>query len=692
MEKLKNFNMFDFLKKCICLIALIAASLIVSKAEMRSFVTANGYVYFENEGNIYNYKKELIIPSSRGYGRVRFYPSPAFGGFFIVTKNGLEGICDLSGKEIVKPKYKYIFSGSDVDISQCMYFFVNGDSKVGIDGKEYKHGDDHIFFNLQNGFYYFDKNYKIKSIGKVSKSYVKEFWRLHEFAKDIEKTRNLKENESKKSQQLMVNDSPLSEKNQNGFAWVRIKDRGRQGVADGHGNIIIPAIYEKIKFWKLTDDLACFKCLSLDNVKVFTLTGTKILETSFPCDELEFEKDKDIIGYFKYLRLCYNGKLNTGLYDISGSELLSPVEYGREYDDAKIERGRGDEIFIKVYKGNKEGAYDIHGRRIIEPKKSKTLIYDSTHGFAYAGDYYMGIKLMPDGSADFSQKNMWDEEKRQRRAQLWANILEGAAMGLQQSYAMMQYNSMMTAQKTNYQTGGTLAEQMSQPGYFQNAFNQIMVVSAFQVQQQEMQRFENTKRAMNRPDMTYSEYCLLQGQAIENLRNQGYDIIAEQKKIYEDSHNAFVGSLTSGKDNVTRIHEQNEAKYGTSSSSSTSYASEPARKPTNSTNSLSSAQNNSSSSTSHSNISHSTATETNDAHVQYQAGKLNTNSDDYTKIKNILLYLKDGSGYKKASQFAELYKKGSNRYVKIGGSFFLVQGSGRNEHIIYGSTPYYLND
>ena len=59
-----------------------------------------------------NVNGSWIIPLSRGYSDITYFVDANCGGYFgvwIGGRDGKEGVCDKNGKEIIAPKYKFIF-------------------------------------------------------------------------------------------------------------------------------------------------------------------------------------------------------------------------------------------------------------------------------------------------------------------------------------------------------------------------------------------------------------------------------------------------------------------------------------------------------------------------------------------------------------------------------------------------------
>jgi len=307
-------------------------------------------------------------------------------------------------------------------------------------------------------------------------------------------------------------------------------------------------------------------------------------------------------------------------------------------------------------------------------------------------------------------KEAEERAKKAKRAEFWNNLagafLNGLAAGVNTYMATQYYGgtpmNTMTVSPGNYP--GSLADAMSQPGYFQREQQRLLQQSMNQVQWAEWQEYNQARAGYQRMgrDLTLDEFRTLQGQAIMNLKEQGYDVIAEQKAINQELHNSNRSLMNSRKENVQRIKEQNDMKYGTmhsasasssrttSSTISSTATSSKSQKTTygNSTNTTGYAANNRDVSTT------SASSTVNNAHEQYKSGNLNTNTNSYgDKIKNVSMAVKDGASYRNVSIHGELYKKGSQYFVKIGNTFFKVESAGGtyNSYIIYGAKAHYFN-
>ncbi len=59
-----------------------------------------------------NKNGQWIIPLSRGYEDIMYCREGAPKTYFSVTRNGKEGVCEITGREIIRPKYNFIFYSS----------------------------------------------------------------------------------------------------------------------------------------------------------------------------------------------------------------------------------------------------------------------------------------------------------------------------------------------------------------------------------------------------------------------------------------------------------------------------------------------------------------------------------------------------------------------------------------------------
>ncbi len=396
-------------------------------------------------------------------------------------------------------------------------------------------------------------------------------------------------------------------------------------------------------------------------------------------------------GYFSYEYFDNKGPYEE-IHNISGDCIVgSQNRKNREnYEDVLYRKDShtGDLGYFQIYKKGKCGAVDIYGNLIVEPRY-KILGYGK-RGFSGNGKW-LGIELRSDGTADNSQQLKWAREKQENRQRIVNGLFQSFAIGLQTSLAMCQ-NSQY-ASSIPQAPVGSLAAQMEQPGYFNAINNQLMATSIAQVQQQDWNEYERVKRDLHRPDMTYGEYQVMQGQAIETLKNEGYDIIAEQRKIADDLHQANREMWNSAKKNIEIVREYNDLKSGVVSSASASETTNSLKdtKPTKES-STNTNQNNNNSQNQSSSVN-KTEKQEYDSKEQFKHDPVS--SDDYRLIKKIDLYYRDGNTAHKKNLNAELYKKGAHLYVKIGDTYYLRMAPNwqRFQNAInYGHQQLYFNN
>lgn len=202
-----------------------------------------------------------------------------------------------------------------------------------------------------------------------------------------------------------------------------------------------------------------------------------------------------------------------------------------------------------------------------------------------------------------------------------------------------------------------------------------------QVNAQEQAEYQQAREGAQRmgKDLSIDEWRTMKGQAIQNLKNEGYDIIAEQQKIIDDNK-AFNEEMRQ-RERKNRLNQYNMQLGGASSVPSSSQTS---TKPINqhsstgagvkTTNEFNYQQNNQ------------------DSKEQYRSKPVD--SSDYQYVKHVDIYIRDGNSNRVMFSNKELCKKGANYYVKIGNMYYLAQtggGWGFNSSILYSSSKLYFN-
>ncbi len=256
------------------------------------------------------------------------------------------------------------------------------------------------------------------------------------------------------------------------------------------------------------------------------------------------------------------------------------------------------------------------------------------------------------------------EKKRERRRAIWGGILQGVAQATVET--LNQMNGM--TQANSYHAPSSVAPGRNMPvvansmagGNMNYLLDPRYTIA--QVQQQEMQeylQFSQYNKKADGSNYSLNEWRALQGQAIQNLKDEGYDLIAEQQEQHRQNR-------ADQETERQRDKERRFARYGynsgnASSSKATVSNSFSRSSSVSSTVSLgkSAASGNLSSNVS----SESTVDEKKlDAKQQYKREPVA--SDDYRKIKTVTLYYRDGSTAKVKMSQVELYQKGHTNSSK----------------------------
>lgn len=691
---------------------------------------------------------EIIPPI---YDHIQFLNEPErYIGFYHVDKIENDGstmgyVFDLEGNQLFQlPKYKkgeiqnvspYISENGKLffSISKTVFGFVNGEGTL-----VSKYGILDINGNLCYPISIDKYEYSIHYENDTEGFYLKECRSKNGRKKIL----NIKLIDSPKYNILKAvaknakricdeakNNPPIFETTHienNGFCWIELsKGYGYSNIKGAitiDGDTIIPFNRNcvLIKFRELSQGMTCFEARSLGQKGIYSLQGSEIVPmNSYEIQYLPVDK---IGGLFRVVNVF---SLKVGIYNLNGKELVPfDGDYNCDYKSNDCGNGIG---YLAVEQDDRYGAYDIYGNCIVPLGTKGNRLYYGKKGFYFADDRkYLGIQIDEYGAADYSLREKWDRQarekeeerrrKKEQRRNFWTNFgnaLAQSALGYlgMQSQTMMPmtgaYNTYSMPSFSSNQNIGPLAQQMSQTGYFNNVYQELMFTSMAQVQQQEMWEYNQARQgalAMGK-DLTLDEWRCQQGAAIQALKEQGIDIIAEQNERNRQNSREWRESLSQdSKDRLQRIKDYNQMKYGTSSSSSSSSSTN--RKSGQLSHSLSqgniASNYNSTSypqtSTSRNNNSVSNAntqTKPNDSHQQYKNGNKNVRSSDYTYIQRVTLYRQDGNSFRVAKQNAELYEKGATEYIKIGGTFFPAQNPGKvteyRKRIVYGGVGLYYN-
>lgn len=131
-----------------------------------------------------------------------------------------------------------------------------------------------------------------------------------------------------------------------------------------------------------------------------------------------------------------------------------------------------------------------------------------------------------DESSDLSrQANKAWEQKKAERAEFWGNLVGAVVQtGLQvtsnilAAKQMESYNN--TYSRVTSVSGGSLAAQMEQPGYFQAVQNNLMNLSIQQVQQEQQREYMEMRNAYLQmgKDLTWNEYMAIKAEAYSMMK------------------------------------------------------------------------------------------------------------------------------------------------------------------------------
>ncbi len=281
-------------------------------------------------------------------------------------------------------------------------------------------------------------------------------------------------------------------------------------------------------------------------------------------------------------------------------------------------------------------------------------------------------------------------KKRERRRALWGGILQGVAQAtvatLNQMNGMAQANSYHAPSPVVHGRNMTVAPNSMAGGNMSYLLDPRYTIA--QMQQQEMQeyrQFSQYNKKADGSDYSLNEWRALQGQAIQNLKNEGYDLLAEQREQHRQNRADQEAERQQDK-------ERWFARYGYdggSASPSKTAASTPSSRSSSGTSVASSKTASSGNVFSKSNVDEKKF----DANQQNKREPVA--SDDYRKIKTVTLYYREGSTAKVKMSQVELYQKGAYKYIKIGSTYYPRRPSNWQRFgnaIAYDHIQLYYND
>lgn len=279
--------------------------------------------------------------------------------------------------------------------------------------------------------------------------------------------------------------------------------------------------------------------------------------------------------------------------------------------------------------------------------------------------------------------------KKEKRNQMWSQIAGTVVQAGLQTYSMYQQSELV---KYRQEHGMSPSGVVIDPSKLsQNDINGLIDPN-FAIQQvlsQEMQEYQQFCRYNKKADgSNYSlvEYRALQGEAIQLAKENGYDIIAEQRRQLEEDKKWREEQRQKDKENWF-------ARYGydVSSSSSANKSNNNSSYSNNQNINIRSANNDAS----ESQINRTIQTDEPKLDSKQQFKTNPVSSEDYQRIKSINLYYRDGDKARKMDIKADLCKKGAFMYVKIGNKYYprMSPNWGRFRNaIVYGHIELYYND
>lgn len=203
-------------------------------------------------------------------------------------------------------------------------------------------------------------------------------------------------------------------------------------------------------------------------------------------------------------------------------------------------------------------------------------------------------------------------------------------------------------------------------------------VAAMQVNAQYYAEYQNFCLYNKKPDgsnYTYSEWLAIQGQAIQNLKEQGVDLVAELSEQNRQNKQEWRNSLDAErKERLNRLGVDTSNMTGASNNSSKN------------------AKNDYSKEKESNDIQKEMYNRKTDSKEQYKREAVS--SDEYHFEKHVTLYIRDGNSNKMMFSNKDLCKKGANYYVKIENMYYLVSiqgGWGFNSSILYSHKKLYFN-
>lgn len=364
-----------------------------------------------------------------------------------------------------------------------------------------------------------------------------------------------------------------------------------------------------------------------------------------------------------------------------------------------------DSYISKAYKLIDEGSYDSERTAetlidwLMEKEETgelyylKGLIYLKNDYTKKARKYMEQALLMVDveknpGLHDCIAECLQEIEdirrkKRENRADMWSNF----ALGVLQTTAntLSTYNQYKQNEEL-YKNGITPSGVVTDPSkisqmQLNNLANPMFAVQ--QVNQQEYMDYLEFARYNKKADgSNYSmqEYQAFVGQALINAKENGVDLVAEQRELNRIARNEFRESIE--RDRVDRLN-----RMGVNVSERDISLGQNVRDDI--------SGNNVNNAVNVNKKVEEVDSDDMDMDSKEQNKKDPVSSDDYHKVKDVTLYYRDGNTAKVMMNNVELSKRGAYYFIKIGSTYYPRRASNWNKFrnaIAYGHHQLYYND
>ncbi len=281
--------------------------------------------------------------------------------------------------------------------------------------------------------------------------------------------------------------------------------------------------------------------------------------------------------------------------------------------------------------------------------------------------------------------------KKEKRNQMWAQIAGTVLQAGVEAYSMYQQAELVKyRQNHGMSPSGVVIDpsKLSQEDLNRLADPNFAIQQVFSQEMQEYQQFCRYNKKSDGSNYTLGEYRALQGQAIQLAKENGYDILAEQRRQMDEDKKWRAEQRKKDKESWF-------ARYGYDISPSSSKAITYTSANTISNNFASSHSSNSNTSLNPTQLTSSKNKDEPNLDSKQQFKTNPVSSEDYKRIKLVELYYRDGDKARKMNINAELCKKGAFMYVKIGNKYYLRMSPNwmrfRNA-IVYGDRQLYYND